>query len=1182
MEELTDEEFLAKLSVYLDDAPADSILRQPQILKRLQDMLLTTEMQQNFQAVSMVRAWTRKLAVRLNLDKDLRIKLPQRIDDKLTNQVKASCMGFAELCAALFYKRDVLATAAQTVKELLFVSNSSPSSMIIQNAKKYLSDKEARYPLLQILSIADEVMTDLPIYDPEIYFLYPNIHRELVVRSSLADQKQIKEVISMYEKVKKMNEGLIPVESKYLSFLDPEIISECSNPEEFASHPDPEVRKNFYTNALEKKIDPSTFLSPLIAKGLFDPYVKDLANKILVDNMPKLIPNINPKFVVLIQTAGIAVPNELLTTLNDFDLLKYWCRHLFNRDPAIRTCANNNISALLSQKINIEVDASPDGMVTSFLDALKLPGQVHDVPIAKSFAETIFNLNQPEFVRVASSNKLVPIILDPYSDIKNLLVQFFKLPFEKYHKLLHAVSIRDERFSINDVDRLAELILAFNDKSKDNLIPILARAVFNDISYIESDGANLLRLPRFVQNVFIGPIVGYFDPELYKPNEKIPYESMLLKLINYRQEKKKLYCKNRNICCTTPSVMTDPKVACELLRQIEDDPYSTDVLILSQKPQNLIFNLIVTIQSAKMTTQKCSIICESLFEKSPELAFKLAQTIVEYGGDVKFPPNIDDYIYDGATQRSCLSFLVTYLNFKKKVEIDYTRLETLVDSSTPVNILRQVSALLSVRPRSIIGNKLIEQKDAVIKANGFRCATICEELKEMASKLALCDQQAVCVRAAAVEYICEYLRRRPENFQLSILFNEIHGWTPLSFALLKLLHIPGIREQLPHFEQFINGYLVKDFPIFAVAAIYALKGYEISLDTTIQALTDLINISELTDCILNIMTTFSEETLRKFSPEMIFCITDALSDNIDIKLALVIVNNLLCAGVEFPDQSMEHLIALYRKCIENKCSIEYLHTVLTQAFQVSKSSKSVALSMKFDKLIIKELKNSMGQHGDTVFMTVSMYIINYHKAQNRLVNSWKLEFIHEIFDTSYAVINFLLSLVKRNDETSSKFLVPVDGVTLLDRVTDSLDSGNPLVLELFANLLNCHKVRNKVLLRKSVIPTFVSYVQEYSYDRRSKSLLEGWLRVFITISLHLDSLDKLYGSGKVSDLLLSFFYSGDEIRQNRMFIIFLGNLIRSKAHREGLKAIVAQECSKNEEYHLIEVFNSLIEDANKL
>ena len=69
-------------------------------------------------------------------------------------------------------------------------------------------------------------------------------------------------------------------------------------------------------------------------------------------------------------------------------------------------------------------------------------------------------------------------------------------------------------------------------------------------------------------------------------------------------------------------------------------------------------------------------------------------------------------------------------------------------------------------------------------------------------------------------------------------------------------------------------------------------------------------------------------------------------------------------------------------------------------------------------------------------------------------------------------------------------------------------------------------------------------------------------------------MDKLYEYTRVTELLLFFFKSCDEIRNNKVFIIFLRNLIRDKKRWSSLKAN-----TDNKEEYLVKVFESRIKAA---
>lgn len=1197
-----DSDFFQKLTKFLEDAPAEAILRDANILKHIQDGLLSIETSQNLQSLSVLRIWCRKLAVRLNMENDNRIVNKNNVKnpDKLRSIVAPYCLALADLCTQIFSKPELLPFACLTVRELLNVSKSAPNPQIIETVVSYTHIKNLRIPLLEIVALSSFPIPGLPILDPEIAILHPDLHKKLIEISPEGNKNDVQLVLNYVSKIQAMNNNSIPFDRNLLPFCDFDKVFDNIPKDVLASHPDDEVRSAFYKKALENNYDVSQFVDSLITAGIFDKVVQKEASQILVQNLDSIIQaGLTPKQLACLQCLPVKSGSTIFKGISDaidssdeFNLICGWVRYLFSKDDWVRDQAISALTKLVGFEINFGIEdlGMKDSQAKQLIDQLKLPGNLSDFQEeGQIFVDIIYNKDQIDAARNVAAMKIAKKILDPYCNVRKLLPQLHQLPFAKFPLLLHAVAIRDGSLKIDTRERLIELMKAINTSNVSDLLPILARAVFQPLLYIEVDGSNLLRIPRYSQAEFQVPgCNGYYDPEFYKPIDRFPLEGVVKEWTQFKVVHKKPIKKENDLKIVTSLNMIDPSLSADFILQLDEDPYAPGVLMSSGTPGNVMYSILTASISAKKKTTNGIEICNKLLPQSPDLGLKLAQVETEFGGDVQMPEKINEYILDENLRRQALGFLVARIKQKQNLDgVDYEKIKPLFNEKLPTNVLRQLLTVFSELGRSEIGNQFIIQKDALAKSFAFHTA----EMNEINSKAALAcatdEREAICTRAAAVEFLVEYYSNHevPEMI-LTMLFNNQSGENPLTFYLLRLLSIKAVRDSIPVYEDFVINYLnEKTSEIFCKAAIYSLEGFDIHKKEIFAAMEDLINLDEYTEPILYVLPTLSDETLGNFGPQMLFYVTDTFSaENIDIDLVLVCINRLLLLNIKFPVESMENILSMYKKFIDKQFVSYKLHHVMNQIFLQSDEAKSYALSHGFLDLILTEIKYVKDPtFCDIAYTTLSQFVYNYKNAQDRILKEWSAETLSELFISEKSTLHFFLCFVKGNEDAQKKFTEPKSS-PLLDKLNGFIDTHTKqkeplLLLELLANVLHSRSVRNKVYTSKNLIIKYYTQVKKYASKSNCKELLDGWLRVFITLTMYPDGIRNLNGDedAKLSELLLYFITNEAVVKESRKFLILLRNLINDSIW-ESLKEDIKKQLLP----HQIEIFQNLIIKAKDL
>ena len=1209
MENLSDAEFFSKVAQFLDDAPPEALLHEIQVLKRIQDCLMSMEPTQNLQALTILRAFARKLTVRVKLLNDNRVKWQGTPDtyQLFKTKIEKAVVGFADLTASLFKKKEFLPLALVTCKELLNVTRSAPTDDIVEYAMQHINNPQLRIPVLEIIANSNTTVEDLPLYDARVALEYPILHQQLMNISPKEQRENAEKIKKLYSTIQKINKGEANVDRDLLQWCDFDLCYGRIGNNIFASHPNEQVRINFYEKAKSDNIDVLTFIDPLLRFNQFDKAVADIARELILKNIDTILSKtLTIAELISLQCLPLKNGSHILKAITDYlnksdeyTKLCGWVRFLYSKESWLRALAKEQLTEALKFEIKFDIMSScpVDTMLSDFRTRQKLNGAKGDPSIIQGLVDTLFNETQQTFVKDASAKRLINQYLNPLNSIKRYTDKLSTLPFKEYASLLHAVSIRDYNYVVTDADKLVELLKAMNEDNKRDLLPILSRSVFTPLTKSESNGASFLRLPNFMESVFEVPgSVGFYDMQFYQLTNEVRFSYVIEQWTSYKIEHVKPIQAGFNLHQLTQLSIADKRLAADCLMQLDSDESAREALIKAGSPGSIIFFLCMASLSARMSNRTICKMCDFLLPSAVEIGLKLAQSLTEFGGECEMPDGITEMIMNEKTRRAALSFICARINFKQSIDgIDFERVFELLKEKQPINVTRQLMIILSTFDRSKLAPKFIQQKDFSIKCLALHISPLNKDIIDVAQQLVFSETEATAVRVACMELLSEYYRdHEVPSLSFLPLFRSQKGESISTFFLLRLLAIPKIREQLDIYNDFILPFLSpKCSPRFVLAALYTLPRYEFDDVRIVHALEDLINIDQYTNTVLHLMTTFSDNTLRSFTSEMMFYITDTFA-NFDASLALINVNRMILIGIEFPEESVPHLMDLYRRVVEQSINSRELRLVLMQVFTQSMSCKAVALKKGFLDISLIELMNADDAQYYEVLKLVACFIYDFNKGQSKLLEKWGIKTLHTIFESHPVVLNFFLSFVKNNEQTQQCFddVCPkgnanqiVEQKSLLDLLLEAIDTTKKsstlsLLLELFSNILNGRAIRNKIFLNTKLIPHYVTLVQKYATERKVAPL-EGWLRVFIMLSLHPDGMEKLYEYTRVTELLLFFFKSCDEIRTNKIFLIFLRNLIRDKKRWRSLKANIIRECEDSHDEYLVKVFEMLVKAAKE-
>ncbi|EAX87549.1 hypothetical protein TVAG_318640 [Trichomonas vaginalis G3] len=1197
MNTLSDADFFKKIGNILEDSPPEAIIKDPEILQRIQDCILSFEPLENLQALQFLRAWCRKLAIRVKLENDNRINHQNSSDlsKSFKNMIERFTTTYANLTISLFRKPPLLPLAVCTCKELLSITNSSPSDDIIEYCLMNLSNKDVRLQLLGILANSKTVIDELPVYDPEIAIQHPFLHNQLVNISPPEVQGNIKTIRMLYNQIQKINLQEGRPDRNLLEYCDFEKIFGIVSNEILASHPSLKVRKDFYNQVINSQVNVTTFLNSLLTCNIFDVCLKDFAIQLVKDHIDEIIKqNLTQTQIISLQMIPMSEGSVIYTALEDYfertdklTAINGWCRFLFHKSEWIRSQALEKLNSLL----NFKLDYNPsqifiaDTLANDFMTRQKLPGKKNDPAMISSFIDTILNKDQQEFIKTTASKRLVDMYMNPYNQVQQYTKKLMNLEFDKYPTLIHAVSIRDSNFLIDTEERIIDLLSKINQQTINDLIQILIKTVFSPIIKIEIDGSCLLRLPRYSENLYKIPTAcGFYDKEIYNGTEKIPFSETIKEWCEYKNKIEKPLTDEIDLRTLSKLSTSNVKFAMDIVDQIKDDKNLLEEKFskLGKIPNVLHFLLILVLNTKTSTDSICEF-CFHHFLESPEIGFKLAEALTEFGGFIELPDTINELIENDETRRSALAFVTAKLNKKQEInKVNLEKIENLLkNENLPTNVLRQVLTIISsFNVRIPEASLFFNSKDPVIKSLSFHLAKINKETANECLNIIFNDNEAVITRTVCINLLSEYYQtNEPESNKFIDLFYHQKGETSFTFSLLKLLCVPRIREQITIYEDFILEFLdSKATERFTKTALYSLNSHEIQNTQIITLLGNLINDDRYTNIVLHLLTTFSEKTLALFTSEMIFYITDALQQ-FDINLCLISINKLMNANVAFPDQSMIHVLTLYKAIVERRSHSELLRTVMKQIFFVSKSARNIALKNGFLQICLCEMLYAPSEHFYDIIKMVSVLIYNYKKGQDYILKVWDLKTLHSLFTVNPVILNFFLCYAKQNEKTQQSFSQVYNNTTLLDTILESIETAKKpsniyLLLELFSNILNGKSVRNRLYINQRLIPHYVQLVQKYAMEKKVGPL-EGWLRVFIMLTLHPDGVDKLYEFTRVPELLFVFFKSCAEIRNNRIFLTFLRNLMNDRKHWNSVKDSIIRECQDNQETELIKIFESL-------
>lgn len=1199
---LSDADFFKKLGNILDDSPPEALMKDPEILQKVQDCLLTMEPLENMQSLQILRAWCRKLCVRVNLEKDNRINHQNSADLSIPfkNLVERFTKTYANLTISLFRKPALLPLAVCACRELLSITKTSPSDDIIEYSLNNLTNKDVRLQLLGILANSKAVVEDLPVYDAEIAVRYPLLHNELVNVSPDDVKDNIKTIKMIYNQIQKINIQECRPERDLLEFCNfDSLIGKISN-EIISSHPSKIVRKKFYRIIDQKDIKVLSFVNSLLTCNIFDPLLKETAIPYVVSHIDEILSKtltqaqlISLQMIPMGEGSAIySAIEEYLSKTDKLTSINAWCRFLFHKNEWIREQAKINLEKILGFEVKIKGEIFiPDTLANDYTTRLKLSGKPNDPAMISNFVDTILNKDQQEFIKTTAAKRLIDMYMNPFNQMQQYTRKLYNLPFNKFATLLHAVSIRDPTFIVDTEERMIDLLSNINSETINDLIPILGRSIFAPYVKIESGGASLLRLPRYSEEIFTVPSsCGFYDRILYNPTNEVPFSDILHEWCSYKPVRDKPITEDADLRLLSRNATSNQNFASDIIEQVNENSGIIENVLCGLGPlPNVMHFFIITVLSCRMSAPALCDFCSKHINDSPEIGLKLAEALTEFGGDVKIPDEINDYIMNEEIRRSALAFITAKLKNKQAIiEVDLEILKKLLDNPLPTNVLRQVLAIISsfnVRLPNM--NLFFGQKDPVIRSLVFHLAEVNEESANEAVNIAFNDNEAVITRTVCIELLSEYFMTHEimRNKHFIDLFYHQKGETAFTFALMKLLCIPDIRDQIEIYESFVLQFLTtKSSERFAKIALYSLQSYELSNQEIVTALGNLINDDRYTNLVLHLLTTLSSETLSNFTSEMIFYITDAL-EQFDVELALVSVNKLINAGVKFPDQSMLHVLSLYKSIVERKEHSETLRAVMSQIFHFSMSARNISLKNGFLQMALVEMLYAPTEHFYSIVRMVSVFIYNYKKGQNWILKIWELKTLHSLFTINPTILHFFLCYAKQNENTQQSFSQVYNNATLLDTILESIETAKRasniyLLLELFSNILNGKSVRNRLYINQRLIPHYVQLVQKYASEKKVGPL-EGWLRVFIMLTLHPDGIEKLYEFTRVPELLLFFFKSCAEIRNNRIFLTFMRNLINDKKHWNSVKDSIISECEDNNETELIKIFQNLVIAAKK-
>lgn len=1187
---MNDVEFFAKLADYIEDSMPERMITEKPIMQRILQIIRHEDPRQNFHMLSLLRAWCRKLAVRINIETDIRLRVGPYCD--IRKSIAPICQMFAEKLIPFFKMNELLPLACETCYDLLTVANVSASPALVDMClSKMQQMKPMMIPLLRIVAKAKFSVDNLPLLDPVIALGYPDLHKQLSKIAPDDFREQIEEVESYISTINAINDCQQPIDRDLLEYCDLSKLVSCSPPEIFLTHPCAKVRQAFYKYARERKIDVRPFLEPILCYGLFDKNVSEDAAAIVSMKLPTFIePPMQDKLLAHLQCIPMEKDGDIFKAVVDViesvDNLTYFCscvRFLYHKEEWIRETIKKILGSTIGIKSFPDVFHQPekDFYVKKFLKNLKEHDNVPDKNLADNLMSILLSNDFALDIKKVSAEKLITMLLDPFCDVRQILPSLYNLSLDDYPELMHALSIRDGNFRITDIKKLKHLIETVNDTNYIHLLPILSRQVFWPFIRVESDGANLLRLPMFLENQFIAHgSVGTYQPKFYQPTKAFPLSTIVKEWASTKIEPRRPITEQFNINLYTTLAICNKKLGSDILAQIDLEDSAAAKISASITPQNLLYLLLLCVLDAKRSSPKAIQLCEKHIDEAPPIGMKLAQALIEYSGQVKLPEKITDYIVDPQTRRTALSLVITAMKFKNPVEgIDFEKLNPLYEEEQPVNIRRQLAALVLLKGKCELANKFTEYADAITKSIGFHVAVSDSETSLLALTIASRENEAICARASALELFNEYCHSNPPpSDNLAGLYHISTGETIFSLELLKMLQVPAIRQQVSKANEFILSFLSpKNQPLFIKCALQCLLGIDFDNAQIAEALNELLRMPEYTDSVLQVLATTPARSLSYFNSDIHDIICSTLKA-CDLNLAFVCINHLLLAGIPFPNTSVKLLINLYRSFLDASCCSSALHTILPQIFNVSPEAKEVALKNGFVDLLFSELNVARENkvHFNCVILTASEFVFGYEEGQKAIAETWKLETLIDIFQPTTEVLHFFLCFASRNIEIETLFAQEIGQESLLYRLLDAFDGvqlSTPQVIQLIACVMHSDVVR-RVIYRKKKVKSFVSRLITY-VSTKNWIFAESMVRLFAVMTFYADGIDKLLDSTHIAELL-EILMENEEIVEMSIFRVFAHNI---KCHTRTWSAV--QQSFKQYNKRLYELFMEIVDDENE-
>jgi hypothetical protein len=1011
--------------------------------------------------------------------------------------------------------------------------------------------------LLQLVSHANFPVDDLPLLDPVIARCFPELHAKLAALAPDDVRGKIGQILSYVSAIEQINAGRVEIDRDLLELCDLPTVVPRGHPTLFATHPSAAVRTAFYQYAVGKKLPITKFLDELVFFGLFDPAVSQLALELFLSQLPALPDGtLTARHVAHIQCIkiqeGAAIFKEIERLIENTDDVAFacaWVRFLYHKDGWIREVAKEVLKQVFQFNAYIDVTKQPqsDYFAATFIKKLKNPGPVQPSALAESFFSTITSVDQPDYIKKISAARLAEVILDPFADVRTILPEIRELPFDAFPDLMHAAAIRDGSWRITDCQRLFDLVRSLNEENALHLLPVLSRAVFAPLTKIESDEANLLRLPIFVAERFdVRGGGGLYDSNVYAPTKAFPLAPLVEEWLKVSIQRRRPISEHFDIRLFVALAVSNKRLASDILTQIDEEETAAAKLALSAPPQLVLYLLLLSILTAKQPSVAAVRIANQLEAAHTLNALKVYQATLEAGGNCTLPGPIIDYVLDPQTRRAALSLLVTYAHFKKGLpeDLELDRLADLYQEPLPVNITRQLSALFLYQDRPELAVRYCEQKDALTQAFAFHRAPRDSQTASLALVCAANEKASVCTRGAAVELLAEFYRdNRVVSQNLAALYHTPTGETLLSLQLLRLLTVPDVRAQVSQANEFIVFFLAPErSELFVNAALYALYEVQFGGDIAI-ALTNLVAIEKYTNRVLQVIGLAPDRSLRYFHSDVFTAICSTFL-HCNLNLSMTAMNHLMLVGIIFPVSSMSDLLSLYETYIDAGCCSSGVHGVLRQIFAASLDAKIGALERGFPLMALRELHCASENEAyfDRILLVCAQFVDGFPEGQRAIFEQWSLETLIGIFHPLGETLPFFLALSARNPDVQGLFAVEINSESLLSKIIDSIEEGKYLtaiLIQLLAGLMNSESVRRAVY-RTRKLTGLVSKLT-YTVAKKEWSLADALLRVFATLTFYADGLDELLKVTNVPDLI-ELLSENPQAWESSFTEIFLRNL----------------------------------------